>query len=49
MKICSYNVNGLNAMSQKGGIDYVKKELPDVLCIQETKANPEDVEKWKGM
>ncbi len=40
MKILSWNVNGLRAAHKKGFLDYLKKESPDVLCLQETKALP---------
>lgn len=43
MKIVSWNVNGLRAISQKGFLDYVFQESPDVLCLQEVKAFPEQV------
>ncbi len=38
MKIVSWNVNGIRAVAGKGLIDVIKKENPDVLCLQETKA-----------
>ncbi len=40
MKIYSWNVNGIRAVQKKGFIDWVIKEQPDILCLQETKANP---------
>ncbi len=43
MKIVSWNVNGLRAIAQKGFLDYVFRESPDVLCLQEVKAFPEQV------
>ncbi len=45
MKIISWNVNGLRAIAQKGFMDYVFQEAPDVLCLQEVKAFPEQVPK----
>lgn len=42
MKIISWNVNGLRAALKKGFNDFVKKENPDILCVQETKA-PADI------
>ena len=36
-KIISYNVNGLRAALNKGFIDWLKTENPDIICIQETK------------
>ncbi len=41
MKIVSYNVNGIRAAINKGFMDWLKEYDPDVLCIQETKARPE--------
>lgn len=43
MKIISWNVNGLRAALKKGFESFVKKENPDILCIQETKAHPDQV------
>lgn len=36
-KIISYNVNGLRAAIEKGFFDWLQKENPDIICIQETK------------
>lgn len=44
MKIISYNVNGIRAAIKKGLVDWMADEKPDVLCIQETKARPEQVD-----
>jgi len=44
MKILSWNVNGIRAALKKGFLDFVKKEDPDILCLQETKAQKEQVE-----
>lgn len=41
MKLVSWNVNGLRACLGKGFLDYVKEEDPDILCLQETKLQPE--------
>lgn len=40
MKIISWNVNGIRAVEKKGFIDWLLKSGSDVVCIQETKANP---------
>ena len=40
MKLISWNVNGIRAVLQKGFLDWLKKENPDVLALQETKAKP---------
>jgi len=44
MKIISWNVNGIRACVKKGFLDFVKKENPDILCIQESKAHPDQVD-----
>ena len=38
MKLISYNVNGLRAALKKDLLDWVKKEDPDLFCIQESKS-----------
>lgn len=43
MKIITYNVNGLRAALAKGFTDWLAAERPDVLCLQETKAQPEQI------
>lgn len=44
MKLLSWNVNGIRAVIKKGFADFVAAEAPDILCLQETKARPEQVE-----
>jgi len=44
INIISWNVNGLRATLRKGFLDFVKKYQPDIICLQETKANREQVE-----
>ena len=44
MKIISYNVNGIRAAIKKGVLEWLKNENPDIICIQETKANKDQVE-----
>ena len=44
MKILSWNVNGIRAVIKKGFYEYMNDINPDVICIQETKANPEQVD-----
>lgn len=38
--IISWNVNGIRAIEKKGFLDWLFNESPDVLCLQETKASP---------
>jgi len=40
MKIISWNVNGIRAVEKRGFFDWLKKEDPDILCLNETKAEP---------
>ena len=40
-KISTWNVDGLRAWIKKGGLDFLKHEKPDVLCLQETKCSEE--------
>lgn len=43
MKLLSWNVNGMRAVLGKGFGEFVAAEKPDILCLQETKARPEQV------
>ncbi|OEY72254.1 exodeoxyribonuclease III [Salegentibacter salarius] len=43
MKIISYNVNGIRAAIRKGFLDWVQQADPDVVCLQEIKAQPEQL------
>ncbi len=44
MKIISYNVNGIRAAMKKGLLEWLAAENPDVFCIQESKAQPEQID-----
>ncbi len=44
MKIISWNVNGIRACVKKGFEKFVDSEKPDILCLQETKAHPDQVD-----
>lgn len=37
IKIISWNVNGIRASYKKGLLEFIKNENPDILCLQETK------------
>lgn len=43
-KIISYNVNGIRSAISKGWLDWLKATNPDVICLQEIKANPEQLD-----
>jgi len=43
MNLISWNVNGIRAIAKKGFIGQIKQLAPDILCLQETKAQDEQV------
>lgn len=43
MKLVSWNVNGLRAVLKKGFTDWLDAEQPDLVCLQEVKARPEQL------
>ena len=45
MKLISWNINGVRAITQKDFFEDVVKLDPDILCLQETKAQDAEVEK----
>lgn len=44
MKLASWNVNGIRASMDKGFRAYVESNQPEILCLQETKAEPQQVD-----
>ena len=42
--LLSWNVNGIRAAFRKGFDQWLSKAQPDVLCLQETKARPEQID-----
>ena len=44
VKLVSWNVNGVRAAHKKGLIDFMEKVQADVICLQEAKAHPGDVQ-----
>lgn len=44
IKLLSWNVNGIRAVKTKGFLDWFEREGPDTLCLQETKATPEQLD-----
>jgi exodeoxyribonuclease III len=44
MKIITYNVNGIRAAVKRGFIDWLKTNPADIICMQETKAQKEDID-----
>jgi exodeoxyribonuclease-3 len=43
IRLLSWNVNGIRAIYKKGFLDWFKKANPDILCLQETKAHPDQL------
>ena len=43
MKLISWNVNGIRAVAKKGFLEWFEAEQPDILCLQETKSNPDQL------
>ena len=44
MKLISWNVNGIRSVVQKGFLEWLRAEKADVVCLQEIKAFPEQVD-----
>jgi exodeoxyribonuclease-3 len=44
MKIITYNINGLRAALKKGFLDWVKATDADIICLQEIKSTPDQVD-----
>ena len=43
VRMLSWNVNGIRAIARKGFLDWMAKEDADIVCLQETKAMPEQL------
>ena len=43
MRLLSWNVNGLRAIYKKGFVDWLRADMPDMLCLQETKVAADQV------
>jgi exodeoxyribonuclease-3 len=43
IRILSWNVNGIRALHKKGFLEWLNAASPDILCLQETKALPEQL------
>ena len=44
MKILSWNVNGIRACIEKGFFKTIEEQNPDIICLQEIKAHPEQLD-----
>jgi len=43
IEILCWNVNGIRALKTKGFLEWLRKESPDVICLQETKVHPDQL------
>jgi len=43
VKIVTYNVNGIRSALQKGLLDWLTNQQPDIICLQEVKASENDI------
>ena len=44
MKLCSYNLNGVRSAINKGFIDWLQENQPEIVCIQELKAQENQID-----
>jgi exodeoxyribonuclease III len=44
LRLISWNVNGIRAAAKRGFLEWFSGESPDILCLQETKANPDQLD-----
>lgn len=47
-RVATLNVNGIRSGLAKGLAAWLKKNQPDVLCLQEIKTQPKDLDKWSA-
>jgi exodeoxyribonuclease-3 len=43
-KLLSWNVNGIRSIKSKGFLEWLNNESPDILCLQETKVSPDQLD-----
>lgn len=48
MRLISANVNGIRAAARRGGIEWLHKQQPDVLCLQEVRATEDQLRSALG-
>lgn len=44
LRLLSWNVNGIRSVKNKGFLDWFYNDSPDMLCLQETKAQPDQLD-----
>ena len=45
IEILCWNVNGIRAVKNKGFLEWLRKESPDIICLQETKVHPDQLDR----
>ena len=50
LRLLSWNVNGIRSVCEKGFLQWLEREDADIVCLQETKARPEQLShiEWPG-
>jgi exodeoxyribonuclease-3 len=50
LRLLSWNVNGIRSVCEKGFLQWLEREDADIVCLQETKARPEQLThiEWPG-
>lgn len=43
IRVLSWNVNGLRAVHKKGFLEWLERDRPDILCVQETKSREDQI------
>jgi len=43
LRVITANLNGIRSASKKGFFDWIQKESPDIICVQELKAQADDM------
>jgi len=43
-RILCWNINGIRAAARKGFLEWLQEESPDIICLQETRAQPEQLD-----
>ncbi len=43
LKLISWNINGIRAALKKGFLEFLRTENPDIICLQETRARPDQI------
>jgi exodeoxyribonuclease III len=50
MRVITLNLNGIRSATNKGVVDWLRQQDADILCLQEVRANPQDIPKvWQSL